>query len=294
MPSLKLSNPFRRADGRPSLKERAAALKASFSRLGRRVVSDADQGRRSMVAGSLMAAIPLPVLALPAPVAAHPDQHLLDTLDALMRAREVDVATREAECEAWCIVWEALKECPAELRPTLWEYESIVGPGFRRPAWGRWMRFRHVPSPFGSEETDCTRMSAWTGKALREVIALAVPVLGRGGQTPHRIRRWKSLLPIADAFDARAEAVEAATNHAELDRARQAAEAAVSELNTELSRSVATTPEGMAGLVRVIGRYPWKDTGGAWPNLLRSAANVSGVPLADLEHQYDSTRKLSA
>ncbi|KQO49962.1 hypothetical protein [Methylobacterium sp. Leaf85] len=36
MPSLKLSNPFRRADGRPSLKERAAALKASAARVIRR------------------------------------------------------------------------------------------------------------------------------------------------------------------------------------------------------------------------------------------------------------------
>lgn len=33
MPSLKLSNPFRRVDGRPSLKERAAALKVSASRV---------------------------------------------------------------------------------------------------------------------------------------------------------------------------------------------------------------------------------------------------------------------
>ncbi|MCC0808087.1 hypothetical protein FPV16_18030 [Methylobacterium sp. W2] len=40
MPSLKLSNPFRRADGRPSLKERAAALKASAARAIRRQQAD--------------------------------------------------------------------------------------------------------------------------------------------------------------------------------------------------------------------------------------------------------------
>ncbi|MCJ2068480.1 hypothetical protein MKK75_06610 [Methylobacterium sp. J-030] len=44
----------------------------------------------------------------------------------------------------------------------------------------------------------------------------------------------------------------------------------------------------MAALVRVIARYPWKDTGGAWPNLLRSAANVAGIDLADLDHEHDS------
>lgn len=36
MPSLKISNPFRRADGRPSLKERAAALRATAARVIRR------------------------------------------------------------------------------------------------------------------------------------------------------------------------------------------------------------------------------------------------------------------
>ncbi|MHC2016240.1 hypothetical protein [Methylobacterium sp. CM6247] len=282
-----------RDPAKPTLRERAASLKASLSRLGRRPAAGADQGRRSMVAGSIMAAMPLPALALPAPAAAHPDQHLLDALDALMRAREIETAADEAHDVAWAAVWAVMKEVPADLRATRWECDSL-SPPLQKPVWGAWLRFHYVPAL--SEENDHLHSShcAWRGAVLRKVITLAVPVLGRGGQTPHRIRRWKAILPLADAFDARVAEVEAATGYVELEKALKAARDGVKALRVELSRNVATTPEGMAGLVRVLAESSWKDTGGAWPNLLRSAANVSGVPLADLEHQYASTRKLSA
>jgi hypothetical protein len=246
-----------------------------------------------MVAGSIMAAMPLPALALPAPAAVHPDQLLLDTLGALTRAREVEAAADDAHDIAWTAVWAVMKQVPDELRATEWECDSL-SPPLQKPVWGTWLRFHHVPAL--SEDSDHLHAShcAWNGAALRTVIALAVPVLGRGGQTPHRVRRWKAILPLADAFDARVAEVEAATGYVERERELKAAREGVSALRAKLSRNVATTPEGMAGLVRVIGGYSWKDTGGAWPNLLRSAANVSGVPLADLEHEYASTRKLSA
>lgn len=288
MPSFKLSNPFRRADGRPSLKARAATLKSKLVRLAPRSTADASQDRRSIVAGSLAFMMPLPVLAAPAPVAPHPDQRLLDLASELVRAAQVEAAAIEADLGARKVVLGVLRECPVELRPTLWEFDSVSGPF--KPVWGKWLRLRYAPARLAEDETDCVKTQAWTGKALREVIALAVPCLGQGGQTPHRVRRWKSLLPIADAFDARVAEVEAATNSAELGVARDAATAAVKALTKDISRLTATTPEGMAGLVRVIGAYCWKDTSGAWQNLLISAAHVSGVPLADLGHERASTR----
>ena len=98
------------------------------------------------------------------------------------------------------------------------------------------------------------------------------------------------MLPIADAFDARVEVVEATTDRRRLERGRRAAEDEFRDLNRQIGQAIATTPEGMAALVRVIGRYPWKDTGGAWPNLLRSAANVAGVDPTSLDHEHASTR----
>ncbi|MCJ2067991.1 hypothetical protein MKK75_04065, partial [Methylobacterium sp. J-030] len=47
---------------------------------------------------------------------------------------------------------------------------------------------------------------AWTGKALRIATARAVPMPGRGGLTPGRTRRRKSLRPVAAAFRARVDA----------------------------------------------------------------------------------------
>ncbi|WP_267359800.1 MULTISPECIES: hypothetical protein [unclassified Methylobacterium] len=151
------------------------------------------------------------------------------------------------------------------------------------------MSLRHVALNWGTPKSHIEQ--AWTGEALRIAIARAVPMLGRGGLTPGRIRRWKGLLPIADAFDARVEAVEAATDCRRLEQARRAAEDEFRDLNREVGQQVATTPEGLAALVRVIGRYPWKDTGGAWPNLLLSAAAIAGIDPASLDHEHDAINR---
>lgn len=49
---------------------------------------------------------------------------------------------------------------------------------------------------------------SWTGAALRFVIPRAVTILGRGGRTPHVVRRLRSLIPLADARDIKRRAVE--------------------------------------------------------------------------------------
>ena len=185
---------------------------------------------------------------------------------------------------AWRQVYAVTVTCPPDLFATRDERASI-GAGRRWPTL-LGVSLRHVALDRSTPEVHTEQ--AWTGKALRIAIARAVPMLGRGGKTPGRIRRWKALLPIADAFDARVEAVEAATDCRRLEQARRVAEDEVRDLNREVGQHVATTPEGMAALVRVIGRYPWKDTGGAWANLLRSAANVAGVDPASLDHEHDS------
>ena len=286
MRALKL---FRRADDRPSLKDRAAALRARLAGLTRRP-DGADPQRRIMVAGSFAAAFPMPALAAPAVLAGpHPDAELLGLHAALTRANAIEAAASDAYLTAYRATAVVLVQCPVELKPTRWEYDCV------HPFPGRYslgpVRFRWVP-PREDYDSEHWENQAWTGKALRTVIDRAVPVLGRGGQTPFAIRRWKALLPVADAFDAQAEAIELRTDFRRLDAERDAARKACERLRGGIADKVATTPEGMAALVMVTREYRWKDTGGAWPNLLRSAANVSGVPLADLEHEYASTRHL--
>lgn len=289
MRALKL---FRRADDRPSLKDRAAALKARLARITRRP-DDADPQRRIMVAGSFAAVMPLPALAAPAVLAGpHPDTALLELSAALAQAKRAEAVAETAYRAADCIVDAVLVQCPAALKAYRWEME-LVDP-FARKSPFPGARFRWVPPVDDNADDPRWSHQAWTGALLRKVIERAVPVLGRGGQTPRHVRRWKAMLPIADAFDARAEAVEAATDYGRLYAEREAARKACECLRAEITERVATTPEGLAALVMVARGYCWKDTGGAWPNLLRSAANVSGVPLADLEHEYASTRHLRA
>ncbi|MCJ2069741.1 hypothetical protein MKK75_13235 [Methylobacterium sp. J-030] len=271
-----LKNLIRR-DPAASLRERAAGMSGILT----------SQTRRAVVAGSVAAAVPLPALAAPIATAAaqpHPDAELLALAERWLRARTAQDEAMEAWGVAHRQVYAVIKTCPPELFAPRDE-RLCFGAGWRFPTL-LGVSLRHVALDWGTPGVHTEQ--AWTGKALRIAIARAVPLLGRGGLTPGRIRRWKALLPIADAFDARVEAVEAETGRRHLEEARRVAEDAFRDLNREIGRHVATTPEGMAALVRVIARYPWKDTGSAWPNLLRSAANVASIDLADLDHEYDS------
>ena len=247
----------------------------------------ASLSRRAVVVGLVAAAVPLPAIAAPivtAPAQPHPDAELLALAERWLRARDAQAEAMEAWGVAWEQVYAVIVTCPPELFSTRDERYQVLG-GWRWPTL-LGVNLRHVALDWGTPESHTEQ--AWTGKALRIAIARAVPMLGRGGKTPGRIRCWKAMLPIADAFDASVEAVEAATDRRRLEQARRVAENEFRDLSREIGQHVATTPEGMAALVRVIGLYPWKDTGGAWANLLRSAANVAGLDPTSLDHEHDS------
>lgn len=265
-----------RRDPAGSLRERAADLRASLS-------------RRTVVVGSVAAAVPLPAIAAPVaapPALPHPDAELLALGERWLRARDAQERAMEAWGVAWRQVYAVIVTCPPELFVPRDE-RMCIGAGWRWPT-RLGVSLRHVALDWGTPEGHTEQ--AWTGEALRIAIARAVAVFGRGGKTPGRIRRWKALLPIADAFDARMEVVEIATDRRRLENAKRVAEDEFRDLHREIGRHIATTPEGMVALVRVIGLYPWKDTGGAWPNLLLSAAAVAGIDPASLEHEHASTR----
>ncbi|MCJ2049659.1 hypothetical protein, partial [Methylobacterium sp. J-070] len=220
----------------------------------------------------------------------HPDAELVALGERWLRARDAQAEAMEAWGVAWMQIHAVLVTCPQDLFVTRDERFRVLG-GYRWPTL-LGVNLRHIALDWGGPESRTEQ--AWDGEALRIAIARAVPMLGRGGKTPGRIRRWKALLPIADAFDTRVEVVEAATDRRRLEKARRVAEDEFRDLNRQISQHVATTPEGMAALVRVIGLYPWKDTGGSWPNLLRSAANVAGIDPGSLDHEHDTLSKLQA
>ncbi|WP_066922875.1 hypothetical protein [Methylobacterium sp. CCH5-D2] len=225
-----------------------------------------------------------PLTAAPALATAHPDAEILRLERQWRQAGEVLADSLRELNAARDIVHPVLSEWPASLARTPWEQrqDDCLNNVFVRMR----VRFRWTPP----RDESGFSAAVWTGAGLRRAIAGAVPHLGRGGLTPHRIRRWKALLPQADAFDSRVEAAEARAGLKAAEARKREAERVRGEATGALSACVATTPEGLAALVRVVGGYRWKDEGGAWPNLLRSAAIVSGVGLDALEHQHASLR----
>lgn len=269
---------IRRDPERLSLRERAADLRGTLN-------------RRTVVAGTVAVAMPLPVLAAPAAsTSPHPDQALLD-LDA---ARVTAKIRLEAAAAAYRVARDAvnlvLVACPVELLARRSEYQTLAHPfAWSLNRWGN-IRFRYIPRGCAAPEGEHWQTQAWTGNGLRQAIACAPVAQGRGGLTPFLIRRWKALLPTADAFDARVAAIKVATDYSRLSQEQDAAIDAHKALTAAIEKSIATTPEGMAVLVRAIQPTPWKDIWGAWPNLLRSAAAIAGIDPASLDREGDSHR----
>ncbi|MCJ2048780.1 hypothetical protein, partial [Methylobacterium sp. J-070] len=99
-----LKNLIRR-DPSASLRERAADLRASLS-------------RRTVVVGSVAAAVPLPAIAAPltaAPAQPHPDAELVALGERWLRARDAQAEAMEAWGVAWMQIHAVLVTCPQDL-----------------------------------------------------------------------------------------------------------------------------------------------------------------------------------
>ncbi|WP_311274810.1 hypothetical protein [Methylobacterium sp. WCS2018Hpa-22] len=120
---------------------------------------------------------------------------------------------------------------------------------------------------------------AWTAPALRTAILAAVPVCGRGGTTPFRIRRYRSLLPIAEVFDRRRRECEDRFWVKELSSARAEAREAQSLAELRLHSLTASTLDGLATIVRNINAPNWDGLPKIWVSLLLSAAKITGTNL---------------
>lgn len=297
-----MRNPLKRQPRpaeKPTLRERAATLKSGLTRLLARsaVQGEADQHRRALVAGSVAAVIPLPVLSraaapavvtptgapahaalLPAP---HPDRALLDLAAAYSEALKAETLAYKAAETASDLIKAVTDRRPVALVPSVQDWRIVhneLGAAGRHPK--PFFMYVFISAEAFPDNHQRWRY-AWTGEGLRAVIAKAVPALGRGGQTPHVIRRWRALLPIADAFDAEVAAVRTLTDCARLSTEAADARDKAQALRCHVLSTVATTPEGLAVQVRLLAEAEWMKQGGAFTILMQSAAAVAGVTLPE-------------
>ncbi|MCJ2036415.1 hypothetical protein [Methylobacterium sp. J-068] len=286
MPSLKLSNPFRRGADRPSLKDRAASLKATAARLMGRKPDEADQSRRMMVAGSMAAAVaaPLPVLAMavmPAEAAGlHPDQALLDAEAVYMAARDAEDAAKADHSRAYAAYEAALGELPLALVAPTWVLVDTAHPGMPLGKEGIRLQIADVPGD--------TILYRWTIESLHRAIAAMPRVYGRAGTTPKAIRVLRDVLPEAEAYEARM--AEARTRFGLSDTRRRWTEAqtATRLARNVIAEAVAVTPAGLAVKVRQATEGEWQKTDRLTGGLIQSAAFVAGVGLVDPSADYDA------
>lgn len=270
--------------GKPklTLKERAAALKASFVRLTHRGPAEhhggAEPSRRAVMAGSIAAAIPFSAVAGHADALAgpHPDQAVFDAEAEMIRAKAAYEAARAAHDPAREAFKAALGTCPEALFLNYDDEGALALVGGRHAFYSserRWVS-DHRGCGLGMSQ-------AWTADGLRTAIQHAPAIHGRAGRTPHMIRRWRTLLPIAEAFDARHDELEARYRIKELSAAVRDTHRAMISAQEAMSATRATTPAGLAAITRHLGDFCWEGMGSAWIGLLQSAANVSGVKLRE-------------
>ena len=247
--------------------------------------------RRSLVLGSLAGAATLPALAIPAfafsllgaPAEPHLDQDLFDAEAEVSRARAALDAAEKASGEAYSAFWEGVGPCPAVLLVKPWErmtFGRVAQPWLQhKPRWAWVAKYE------GDDGKPDPMAQAWTVEGLRATIGDAVLLFGRGGQTPHLIREWRSLLPVAEAFERRRTEMDARFRCKELSAARKAASGAHHAARVTFSDMPAKTLDGLALKTRQLDGAAWQAMPSNWVSLLQSAALVSGVTLR--EPNYD-------
>lgn len=275
---------LRRLVERPSLKERAADLKAGLARLTGR--SEQETTRRAVMVGTLAAAVPLPALALAVPgetpTEPHLDQALLDAEAEYLRATAARDAANQASRDASSAFKGAFGSYPEELFLEGWERQLLTGIT-RHPVIGRvliqyeWREHcTNAPDP------------VWTAEGLRCVIRNAVPAFGRGGQTPHMVRHWKGLLPLAETWDGRRADLKLRFRCRELSDAAMAAEKVANRAALRVHRIPATTVEGLAVHTRRLASTAWYEGNSTYTALLLSAAAITGVTLRQSDFDVPS------
>lgn len=136
--------------------------------------------------------------------------------------------------------------------------------------------YRHVDTKPGTWQNPDL---AWSDRGLRKAIERVAARFGHAGRTPSRLKRWRSLLPIADAHAAKREASLQRHRVRELESEEREAEAAWRASREHIRTMVAQTHEGLAVHVRLFAGMTADNVLPGYMPLLLSAAKVSGTPL---------------
>lgn len=152
--------------------------------------------------------------------------------------------------------------------------------------WGPRFRWRHSRKP--EKGLYFQPDPAWTGVGLRRAIEYAVADLGPAGRTPHLLRRWRGLLPVADAYDEHLQGVYLRHRTRDLHAAEQQAQEALYEARARVQAIPANTPEGLAVHVRLFDGLTRDNVPKHVLPLLLSAAAVAGTTVK-FYHSEDET-----
>ena len=250
-----------------------------------------EPSRRSFLASSLVPAGlasamlgAVPAMADEAAVAIkderHPDHGLFLMKQAWDEAEAEARAASRAHGAAYDELWDTVGPCPACLRVSDGDYGAMTVPWKREERRG--IQFKYMSrfdDQVGDIGTVTARSEAWTPDALRKTILMAVPIFGKGGTTPFRIRHYRELLPIADVYFGRFDAVSRRLSVDDLAQRSREADHRRTQLSEDFSRMSATTLAGLAILAARMNTFSWEAMHASWRNLLRSAAAVSGVEM---------------
>lgn len=282
---MPLRNPLarlvQRDPDRLSLRDRLAGLKARLSR----PKASTSEGRRSLLAGIASSAV-LPLAGSPAaasaiaapvavelPSAASNDGSLFEAARVVAAAEEAVRVAREARKIAAATYKAEAPAFPEILILTANERAAIES----ATGWGG--------LTFASQPTDdfCSEpRSGWKAAGLRLAIKRATAVLGPAGATPKLLRRWRDILPIAEAHEAAVIEVRERSGLAAAAYAERAAEAERVKAQAAFAMMPAATMEGLALKVRAFAEashFHWENMPAGWSTLLEAAATLTGIPL---------------
>ena len=220
------------------------------------------------------------VLALPAaaePAVTNPDAELLAAFADTERLEAGREAARKIARAAGRAARRDEGPIPEELM--LNAEENTLCRGWGRVGqlhFGPRFRWRHSrePNPNGLYfQPD----PGWTGAALRKAIEHAVTDLGPAGRTPPLLRRWRGLLPIADAYDQRVTEAHLRHRTRELHDDEQQIDKALSAARARVQAMPATSREGLVVQVRMFDGIRRENIPQHVLPLLLSAAAVAGT-----------------
>lgn len=202
----------------------------------------------------------------------HPDAEIL-TLAGKLKVAEVELdAAEQAARRANAAARRAIAPCPAALYADADDKAALRSSAvFVGVEWGGL-----CPVMRPGDRVGCPSQR-WSGKGLRRAIKVAPLALGTGGRTPFRIRRWKSLLSCADAYDPHIAEMNDRFKTKDRHKDEKSARDRRNKIRAAIKAQTAKTIEGLRVQVELFDGFYLQSMDAGWKGLLLSAAAVTGA-----------------